>query len=58
MKTLDTSQINVRGMRVYLDLGQKTNLAIQLSNRNVIFIDIQEQVFSENKQEDLKAKLE
>ena len=41
-----------------MDAKRQSTLAVQLSNRNVIVIDLYSQVYSQQKKEDLYAKLE
>ena len=48
----------VRGIKTFLDSKKNTTLAVQLSNRNVMLINLESQVFSQKKQEDLQAKID
>ena len=50
--------LTLRGMRSFMDQKRQSTLAVQLSNRNVIVIDLLSQVYSAQKKEDLNAKLE
>lgn len=50
--------VTVRGMRSMLDSKHQETLAVQLSNKNMIIIDLFAQVYSTQKREDLKAKMD
>lgn len=48
----------MRGMKVFLDTKGRHTLAAQLSNRTIIHIDLLEQIYSQQKKEDLQAKID